>query len=45
MTVEEGLKMVVSAGIVAPPDRKNGEKGSGLGDSLSDPMEMVSGGR
>lgn len=45
MTVEEGLKMVVSAGIVAPPDRKNGEQGSGLGDSLSDPMEMVSGGR
>ena len=45
MTVEEGLKMVVSAGIVAPPDRKNGEKGSNLGDSLPDPMEMVSRGR
>ena len=45
MTVEEGLKMVVSAGIVTPPDRKNGEKNKVLGDDLPDPMETVSGNR
>ena len=45
MNVEEGLKMVVSAGIVTPPDRKNGERGQALGDDLPDPLEMVSGNR
>ena len=45
MNVEEGLKMVVSAGIVTPPDRKNGERGQVLGDDLPDPLEMVSGNR
>ena len=45
MSVEEGLKMVVSAGIVTPPDRKNGERGQVLGDDLPDPLEMVSGNR
>ncbi|WP_235830037.1 DUF502 domain-containing protein [Algihabitans albus] len=45
MSVEEGLKMVVSAGIVTPPDRTNGEKGKMLGDDLSDPLETVSGNR
>jgi len=45
MTVEEGLKMVVSAGIVAPPDRQAGDEGKAIGTEMSDPLEMVSGGR
>jgi uncharacterized membrane protein len=45
MTVEEGLKMVVSAGIVAPPDRQAGDEGKAIGSAMSDPLEMVSGGR
>jgi uncharacterized membrane protein len=45
MTVEEGLKMIVSAGIVVPPDRQAGDTAAAIGTEMSDPLEMVSGGR
>ncbi len=45
MTVEEGLKLIVSAGIVTPPDRKAGDTGAAIGAQMSDPLETVSGGR
>lgn len=45
MTVEEGLKLIVSAGIVTPPDRKAGDNATAIGNRMSDPLETVSGGR
>ncbi|CAE7537731.1 unnamed protein product, partial [Symbiodinium sp. CCMP2456] len=41
MSVEEGLKMVVSGGIVTPPDRRAGDRGTAIGRELSDPLGMV----